>query len=88
MISCKEEFNFIDKRQGVTKEGEHYLSVNVLSKDNKKFNFISKDTKLIDKFSPLNLQRFSVINLVLCFERVYSKDRKMSYWTCRLIDIE
>ena len=67
MIICKEEFNFIDKREGVTKDGEKYLSINVLSKDNKKFNFISKDTKLIDKISPLNLQRFSIIKLILCF---------------------
>lgn len=46
MISCKEEFNFIDKRVAVIKEGERYISINVLSKDNKKFNFISKYTKL------------------------------------------
>jgi len=88
MIICKEEFNFIDKREGVTKDGEKYLSINVLSKDNKKFNFISKDTKLIDKISPLNLQRFSIIKLILCFERVYNKERRTSYWTCNLIGVE
>lgn len=88
MITCKEEFNFVDKRQGVTKDGEQYLSINVLSKDNKKFNFISKDTKLIDRISPLNLQRFSIIKLILGFERVYNKEKRTSYWTCNLVGVE
>lgn len=88
MITCKEEFNFIDKRVGVTKDGEQYISVNVLSKDNKKFNFISKDSKLIDKLSPLNLQRFSPIKLILNFERVYNKERKTSFWSCTLLGVE
>ena len=88
MITCKEDFNFIDKRVGVTKEGEQYLSINVLSKDNKKFNFISRDTKLIDKIAPLNLQRFSIIKLILEFTREYNKERKTSYWTCKLIGVE
>lgn len=88
MITCKEEFNFIDKRVGVTKDGEQYISVNVLSKDNKKFNFISKDSRLIDKLSPLNLQRFSPIKLILNFERVYNKERKTSFWSCTLLGVE
>ena len=73
MIICEEKFNFVDKRQGVTKEGEKYLSINVLSKDNKKFNFITKDEKIISKIMPLNIERFSVISLVLSFERIYKK---------------
>lgn len=88
MIKGTQEFNFIDKRLGVTKDGEQYLSINVLSKDNRKFNFISKDTKLIDKISPLNLQRFAPIKLVLDFERVYNNERKSSYWACSLIGVE
>ena len=88
MFTCKEEFNFIDKRVGVTKEGEQYISFNVLSKDNKKFNFISKDSKLIDKIAPLNLQRFAIIKLIVDFERVYNIERKISYWTCNLIGVE
>lgn len=88
MITCKEEFNFVDKRVGVTKDGEQYISVNVISKDNKKFNFISKDTKLIDKIAPLNLQRFAPIKLILCFERMFNKEKRTSYWTCNLIGVE
>ncbi len=85
---CKEEFNFVDKKAGVTNDGEQYLSINVLSKSNKKFNFMTKDTKLIDKLSPLNIQRFSPIKLVLDFERTFNKEKRTSYWTCELIGVE
>lgn len=88
MIICHEEFNFIDKRVGVTKDGEKYISLNVLSKDNKNFNFISKNTKLIDKISPLNIQKFANIKLVLEFERVFNKEKRTSYWTVNLVDVE
>ena len=88
MVVAKEMFNFIDKREGITKNGDKYLSINVLSKDNRKFNFITKDTDLINKISPLNLQKFSQIKLVLNFERVYNREKRTSYWTCELIGVE
>lgn len=85
---CKEEFNFVDKKISVTRDGEQYLSINVLSKDNKKFNFISKDTKLIDKISPLNLQKFAPVKLILNFERIFNKEKRTSYWACELVGVE
>lgn len=88
MIKGTQEFNFIDKRVGVTKDGEQYISINVLSKDNRKFNFISKEAKLIDKIAPLNLQRFAPIKLVLDFERIYNQEKRTSYWSCELIGVE
>ena len=88
MVVAKEMFNFIDKREGITKEGDKYLSINVLSKDNRKFNFITKDTDLINKISPLNLQKFSQIKLVLNFERVFNREKRTSYWICELIGVE
>lgn len=88
MITCKEDFNFIDKRVGVTKDGEKYLSLNVLSKDNRKFNFITKDNKLIDKIAPLNIQKFSIIKLIIDFERVFNKENRTSYWICTLVGVE
>lgn len=88
VIKGVQEFNFVDKRIGVTKEGEQYISINVISKDNKKFNFISKNTELIDKISPLNLQRFAPVKLVLGFERTFNKEKRTSYWTCELIGVE
>ena len=88
MVLAKETFNFIDKREGITKDGEKYLSINVLSKDNRKFNFITKDTELIGKISPLNLQKFSQIKLILNFERVFNKEKRTSYWTCNFVGVE
>lgn len=88
MIIGQETFNFIDKRVGVTKEGENYISLNVISKDNKKFNFISKNPDIIDKISPLNLQRFAVIKLKLGFSRVYNQEKKSSYWACEFLGVE
>lgn len=88
MVRGTQEFNFIDKRIGVTKEGEQYISINVISKDNRKFNFISKDIKLIDKISPLNLQRFATIKLVLDFDKVFNVEKRTSYWTCELVGVE
>ena len=88
MIICHEDFNFIDKMVGVTKDGEKFISVNVLSKDNKKFNFISKDASLIDKLASLKLQRFCNIKLVLQFQRVFNREKRTSYWTVNLVDVE
>ena len=88
MVVAKETFNFIDKREGITKDGEKYLSLNVLSKDNRKFNFITKDMDLVNKISPLNIQKFSPIKLILDFERVFNREKRTSYWTCNLVGIE
>lgn len=88
MVLAKETFNFIDKREGVTKDGAKYLSINVLSKDNRKFNFITKDMDLVNKISPLNIQKFSPIKLILDFERVFNREKRTSYWTCNLVGIE
>lgn len=88
MVVAKETFNFIDKREGVTKDGEKYLSINVLSRDNRKFNFITKDMDLVNKISPLNIQKFSPIKLILDFERVFNREKRSSYWTCNLVGVE
>lgn len=88
MVVAKETFNFIDKREGVTKDGEKYLSINVLSRDNRKFNFITKDMDLVNKISPLNIQKFSPIKLILDFERVFNREKRTSYWTCNLVGVE
>ena len=88
MVVAKETFNFIDKREGITKDGEKYLSLNVLSKDNRKFNFITKDMELVNKISPLSIQKFSPIKLILDFDRVFNREKRTSYWTCNLVGVE
>lgn len=88
MIKGQETFNFIDKRVGVTKDGEQYISLNVLSKDNEKVNFISKDTKLIDKIGSLNVTRFAPIKLSFDINRVFNKEKRFSYWAVELIGVD
>ena len=88
MVVAKETFKFIDKREGITKDGEKYLSLNVLSKDNRKFNFITKDMELVNKISPLSIQKFSPIKLILDFDRVFNREKRTSYWTCNLVGVE
>lgn len=88
MIKGTETFNFVDKRVGVTKDGEKYISLNVISKDNEKVNFISKDEKIIDKLGSLNVTRFAPIKLLLETNRVFNYEKRVSYWTVELIGVD
>lgn len=88
MIKGQESFNFVDKRIGVTKDGEQYLSVNVISKDNRKFNFITRNTEVINKIGGLNIQRFAQVKLLFDFDKVYNKEKRTSYWNCELIGVD
>ena len=87
MIIGSQIFSFIEKKVGVTKDGEQYIAINVLSKDNKKFNFISKAPEVIDKLGQTNFTKFQDIKLHFDFTREYNKDKKVSYWTCEVIGI-
>lgn len=87
MINGCQVFSFIDKKHGVTKDGEQYIALNVLSKNNKKLNFISKVPEVIDKLSTINLSKFQDIKLHFDFEREYNKEKKVSYWTCEIIGV-
>lgn len=88
MIKGSEKFNFIDKRTGVNKDGEQYLSINVLSDDNRKFNFITKDSKLIDKIAPLTIQKFAPIKLLFDIDRVFNAETRFSHWAVVLTGVE
>lgn len=88
MIKGQETFNFIDKRVGVTKDGEQYLAINVLSKDNEKINFVTKNIKLIDKIGSLNVARFAPIKLQFETNRLYNKEKRFYYWSVELIGVD
>ncbi len=87
MINGIQVFSYIDKKIGVTQNGEQYLALNCLSKDNKKFNFISKRPEVIDKISQTNFTKFQDIKLHFDFNREFNKEKKVSYWTCELVGI-
>lgn len=88
MIKGQATFNYIDKVVGVTKNGEKYISLNVLSKDNEKINFISKDETLINKIGALNITKFSPIKLNFETNRVFNCEKRVSYWTVELIGVD
>lgn len=87
MINGIQIFSYIDRKIGVTKDGEQFVAVNVLSKDNRKFNFISKSPEVIDKISQANFTKFQDIKLHFDFNREFNKEKKISYWTCEIIGV-
>ena len=88
MIQGKQVFTFIDTKSGVTKDGEKYLSVNVMTKGNskQKLSFITKDEDLINKISQTKFIDFQDIVLIVDFKRLINQNR-YSYWDCELIGI-
>lgn len=87
MINGIQVFSYIDKKIGVTKDGEQYIALNVLSKDNRKFNFISKSPEVIDKISQTNFTKFQDIKLHFDFNREFNKEKKISFWTCEIVGV-
>lgn len=87
MVNGIQVFSYIDKKVGVTKEGEQYIAINVLSKDNRKFNFISKSPEVIDKISQTNFTKFQDVKLHFDFNREFNKEKKCSYWVCEIVGV-
>lgn len=88
MIRGQGNFNFIDKRVGVTKEGEQYILINVISQDNKNYSFISKDSKLIDRIASTNLAKFAPLKLNFDIEKEFNPKTRYSNWTVNLIGVD
>jgi len=87
MIQGTQIFSFIERKVGVTQDGEKYIAVNVLSKDNQKLSFISKKEEVINKISSLQLTKFQDIKLNFNFVREFNKEKRVSYWSCELIGV-
>lgn len=87
MIQGTQIFSFIERKIGVTQDGEKYIALNVLSKDNQKLSFISKNEDVINKVSSLQITKFQDIKLNFNFEREYNKEKKVSYWSCQLLGV-
>lgn len=87
MINGTQIFSYIDKKTGVTKDGETYIAVNVLSKNNRKFSFISKNPEVIDKISQTNFTKFQDVKLHFDFDKEYNNEKRISYWCCELVGV-
>ena len=87
MINGNGVFNYIDRVVKVNTDGEKYLALNVLSKDNKKISFITKDEDLINKVTNLQLTKFQDVKLFFNITRIYNKDNRYSFWSVELIGV-
>lgn len=89
MFVSKCQVNFIDKVVGVTKDGERFVSVNVIPlNDTKKFNFISKDDEVINYFKTCEFKRFEEITVLIGFNREFNQEKRTSYWSANLVGVE
>lgn len=89
MFVSKCKVNFLDKVVGVTKDGEKYISVNVIpANDTKKFNFISKNDDVINAFNTYDFKRFEEITISVGFFREFNQEKRTSYWSATLVGVE
>ena len=87
MIKGSGTFTFVDKVIKVTKDGEKYLCFDVLTEDNRKIGFITKDEDLINKLVSLNLTRFQDVKLYFNIDRVYNSETRFSSWAVQLVGV-
>ena len=89
MFICEEKFNYVDKSMGVTKDGEKYLSLNVIPiNDQKKYNFLTKDDEIINLINSLEFKRFQEITLQIKFIREFNFEKRTSYWFPQLVGVD
>lgn len=89
MIQGKQTFTYIDSTTGVNQDGEKYFAINVMTKGNtkKKLSFVAKRPQVLDEVTQMKFIDFQDVVLILDFDRVYNKEKKVSYWNCELIGI-
>ena len=89
MFKSTSKVNYVDKTLGVTKDGEKYISVNVMPVgDSKKYSFLSKDEEVINLFNTLDFKRFEEITIVVGFNREFNQEKRTSYWSAILLGVE
>lgn len=89
MLQAKAIFTYIDSVTGINQDGEKYFAINVMTKGNskKKLSFVAKKPEVLDKLSGTKFIDFQDVTLILDFDRIYNKEKKVSYWSVELIGI-
>ena len=89
MINGTGIFTFLDTANGVNKDGEKYVALNVLTneKRKRKINFIVKDENLMNKLLGMKFVDYQGLKLNFTIDRLYNNDKKTSYWNVQLIGI-
>lgn len=89
MFKGSNVFTFLSKRNGVTKDGESYVSVNVLTKHTKKpISFIVTKPELIDLINNRQFTDYQDIKLIVEFDRVFNSKTRYSNWQVELVGVE
>lgn len=89
MFKGSNVFTFLSKRNGVTKDGEQYVAINVLTRSTKKpVSFYVTDSKLIDEINSRQFTDYQDVKLILECDRVYNKATRYTNWQVNLVGVE
>lgn len=88
LFQDKSRFKFLEKVCSINQDGEKYVSISVLSLDNKKFNFISHDDSVIQTIQSLNIENLSDIIVNVGFYKSFNPRTRFSNWQCDLLGVE
>lgn len=88
MLVARDKFYFVERKVGITKEGEKYFCLNVLTKNDKSsMSFLTKEPDIVDNLSNIKFVDFQEIELIVGFKRVFNPQTRYSNWNCELIGI-
>ena len=89
MFKGSNVFTYLSKRNGVTKDGEGYVALNVLTKNTKKpVSFYVSDLKVIDEINNRQFTDYQDVKLILECDRVFNPNTRYTNWQVKLIGVE
>lgn len=89
MLKCFTVVTYLGQKNGITKDGEKYVSLEVRDNEaGKNYNFVTKDLDLVDKIINTNFKPYQDIKIELSFDRVFNAKSRFSNWQVELIDIK
>lgn len=89
MFKGSNVFTYLSKKSGVTKEGESYLAINVLTKNSKRpVSFFITDINLIDEINSRQFTDYQDIKLIVEINRVFNVKTRYTNWQVELIGVE
>ena len=82
-------FTYVDKRTGVTQDGETYAVLDLINKkDKKKYSLLTKKPEVIDKITGSKFIDYQDIKVELNFSREFNPHTRYSNWSCEINDID
>lgn len=83
-------FSYVGSKTGVTKDGEKYIALNVLTKDSnkRKFSFVITNSEIIDKVASRKYVDFQDIKVFFDVIRVFNSQTRYSHWEVNVVGVE